>query len=134
MNKHFYGKYLLLKTNGELCEIDNTNGELFDCTDKKFNDFVHKAIGCDCYESVYPVTFRMYHIVMLVDESGLLKRKPVNPHAWRIYSGMNFDALIVGDVLFCGECYEDFGEGFPEHDFCALSETQIRLIKSFCGK
>ena len=76
----------------------------------------------------------MYHIVMLVDESGLLKCKPVNLRAWHIYSGMNFDAPIVGDVLFCGECYEDFGEGFPEHDFCALSETQIRLIKSFCGK
>ena len=134
MNKRFYGKYLLLKTNGELCEIDNTNGELFDCTDKKFNDFVHKAINCDCYECVYPVLFREYNIVMLVDESGLLKCKPVNPYAWRIYSGMNFDAPIVGDVLFCGECYEDFGEGFPEHDLCALSEAQIRLIKSFCGK
>ena len=35
MNKHFYGKYLLLKINGELQEIDNTNGELFDCTDEK---------------------------------------------------------------------------------------------------
>ena len=134
MNKHFYGKYLLLKTNGELCEIDNTNGELFDCTDIKFNDFVHKTINCDLYECVYPVLFRKYNIVMLVDESGLLKRKPANPHAWRIYSGMDFGAPIVGDVLFCSTCYEDFGEGFPEQDFCALSETQIRLIKSFCGK
>jgi hypothetical protein len=123
------GKYLLLKTNGELQEIDNTNGELFDCTDKKFNDFVHKTINCDCYESVYPVPFRKYNIVMLVDESGLLKCKPVNPHAWRIYSGMNFDAPIVGDVLFCGECYEDFGEGFPEHDFCALNHVQMNILK-----
>ena len=129
MNKHFYGKYLLLKTNGELCEIDNTNGELFDCTDEKFNDFVHKAINSDCYECVYPVPFRKYNIVMLVDESGLLKCKPVNPHAWRIYSGMNFDAPIVGDVLFCGLCYEDFGEGFPEQDFCALNHVQMNILK-----
>ena len=129
MNKHFYGKYLLLKTNGELCEIDNTNGEIFDCTDKKFNDFVHKAINCDCYECVYPVPFRKYNIVMLVDESGLLKRKPTNLHAWRIYSGVNFDAPIVGDVLFCGLCYEDFGEGFPEQDFCALNHVQMNILK-----
>lgn len=134
MNKHFYGKYLLLKTNGKFKEIDNSDGAYFNATDKDFNTFVHKAINCDCYECVYLVLFREYNIVMLVDESGLLKRKPSNLHAWRIYSGMNWDASIVGDVLFCSTCYEDFGEGFPEQDFCALSETQIRLIKSFCGK
>lgn len=62
-----------------------------------------KMIGADCTETVR--TQRMYdlfkdYVVMIVDESGLLKNRPGNPAASYLYGADIHGHIIAGDVLF----------------------------------
>ena len=62
-----------------------------------------KMIGADCTETVK--TQRMYdlfkdYVVMIVDESGLLKNRPGNPAASYLYGADIHGYIIAGDVLF----------------------------------
>ena len=100
--------------------------------DRSFNDMVHRELDCSLYERVCMPSIYNHGIAMLVDESGILKSKEPNLFPWFYYSGMNFCAPIVGDVLFVGE--HRIGE-FHEIDFCGLNQGQIdfltRLFKNF---
>ena len=57
---------------------------------------LYRIIGCDCIEPVRLADGRM----MVVDESGILKNKPINPEATRLYHDKR-DTFnpIVGDVV-----------------------------------
>lgn len=62
-----------------------------------------KTIGADCTETVK--TRRMYdlfkdYVVMIVDESGLVKDRPDNPVASYLYGADIHGCTIAGDVLF----------------------------------
>ena len=62
-----------------------------------------EMIGADCTETVK--TQRMYdlfkdYVVMIVDESGLIKDLPDNPVASYLYGADNHGHTIAGDVLF----------------------------------
>ncbi len=62
-----------------------------------------EAIGTDCTENVK--TQRMYelfkdYVVMIVDESGLIKNRPDNPAASYLYGADLHGCTIAGDVLF----------------------------------
>jgi hypothetical protein len=97
--------------------------------DNSFNEFVHRELDCDIYEAVWLLHFCDHNIVMLVDESGLLKDKSVNLFAWAHYSRLNMRAPIVGDVLFASTHL--VGE-LHELDFCGLDQEQIDfLTKAF---
>lgn len=126
MIENFKGKFLLLSSGGLISTIDNSDYYFF--KPERFNNYVHGILDCDCYERVVCRSLAKYNISMLVDESGILKGKPINFDAWRLYSGFASNAPIVGDVLFCSECYQDFGEGFPEADFCFLNNDQINFL------
>lgn len=126
MIENYKGKFLLLSSGGLFSTIDNSDYYFFE--PDRFNNYVRGVLDCDLYERVVCRSLAKYKISMLVDESGLLKGKPVNVEAWRLYSGLNPMAPIVGDVLFCSECYQDFGEGFLEADFCFLNDDQISFL------
>lgn len=62
-----------------------------------------EMIGADCTETVK--TQRMYdlfkdYVVMIVDESGLIKNRPNNPAASYLYGADIHGYTIAGDVLF----------------------------------
>jgi len=95
--------------------------------DNSFNRFVHRELDCEIYESVYLRSIRERDIVMLVDESGLLKFKKPNLFPWLFYSRLDLNALIVGDVLFVG--LHRVGE-LQELDFCGLNQSQIEYLTS----
>lgn len=62
-----------------------------------------EIIGADCTETVK--TQRMYdlfkdYVVMIVDESGLIKNRPDNPAASYLYGADIHGCTIAGDVLF----------------------------------
>ena len=62
-----------------------------------------EMIGADCTETVK--TQRMYdlfkdYVVMIVDESGLIKNRPDNPAASYLYGADLHGCTIAGDVLF----------------------------------
>ncbi len=62
-----------------------------------------KMIGADCIETVN--TQRIYdlfqdYVVMIVDESGLIKNRPDNPVASYLYGADIHGCTIAGDVLF----------------------------------
>ena len=93
--------------------------------DNSFNRFVHRELDCEIYESVYLRFIRERDIVMLVDESGLLKFKKPNLFPWLFYSRFDLNAPIVGDVLFVG--VHRIGE-LQELDFCGLTQDQIDYL------
>ena len=90
--------------------------------DGRFNAFVHQELDCDTYELVYIPMIHDQEIVMLVDESGLLNGKSANLFPWFLYSGLSWEAPIVGDVLFVGT--HRVGE-LNELDFRGLTQQQI---------
>lgn len=62
-----------------------------------------KAIGADCTETVK--TLRMYEIfgdvvTMIVDDTGLMDNRPMNPVASYLYGADKHGRIIAGDVLF----------------------------------
>lgn len=62
-----------------------------------------KAIGADCTETVKTqIMFDLFQdrIVMVVDESGMIKGRPVNSLASWLYGFQNHGCAIHGDVLF----------------------------------
>jgi len=75
---------LLIKANGERFTISPKNGEDF-----KLNELQELVGG-------YIEIIQMYGHIMVVDEEGLLKKKPYNAVASSI-SGRP----LVGDVVFC---------------------------------
>lgn len=129
--KNYKGKFLLVPASSDVSPfgvVDNADGSLFDSCET-FNAYVHKTLNCDLYETVTIQLHSGDRYIMLVDEIGLLKDKPINLVAWYLYSRFNPQAPIVGDALICKLCYEDFGEGFPEHDFCCLDDIDITRFR-----
>mgnify|MGYP002710973413 CR=1 FL=1 len=66
-------------------------------------DGFYKAIGCECMETVK--TKRMFElfqepVLMLVDESGLLKGLDINRAASVLYGFAQHGQPIVGNVIF----------------------------------
>lgn len=93
----------------------------------KFNRKVEELLDCSIYESVWIYS----DLVMLVDECGKLKDKPINIRASRFYRGTAYGDPIVGDVLICGvydvESELD-GEIITEKDFGPLSYLYSAIL------
>ena len=96
-------KYLLIDPSGDVSwiSIDRVPYK-WDPTIEGMNiDQIYSAIDCDCFEQVRS-TIR--NVVMLVDESGKLKRppKPHNELASWLYAGWLYGCDdIVGSVILC---------------------------------
>ena len=98
----------------------------YDCNE--FNDRVDELLSCDLYESVWLYS----DLVMLVDESGKLKAKPVNPRASFFYRGTAYGDPIVGDAIICGTRYvnTDLGDGelIQELSFGPLNDVYKGIL------
>lgn len=76
-------------------------------------DSVHKAIGCDCIDTVIVTKdiYDMAETVMLVDDTGMLTNKPINKRATALMEVLYKPPYnpIHGDVVLCND--KDFGNG-----------------------
>lgn len=107
--------YILLHSNGsfETVTLD---------ADKLLNEF-YKAIDCDCIETVSVGKIADTNILLIVDESGVLKGKPVNLLASPLYSGTAYGNPIVGDALLATT---GFRAGDP--DIVGFNDHQLQDI------
>ena len=94
------------------------------------NQAINAAIGSDCFETVSGCLPDGH--IMAVDESGLIKNRPVNLLASGFYGSAN--SPIVGDVLFLMVGYRN-GErdlvGFDEdeaEDYCKMYADTLELL------
>lgn len=83
---------------------------------------IHTLLECDCFELVHLPRFPLPGIVMLVDESGKLKEKGLNPIASILYAaGAEF---IAGDALLCKLEYTP-GDGY---DIAPFGEKEAETV------
>lgn len=89
---------------------------------REFLDTCHDLLNCDCIENVY---FGNQYI-MIVDDVGKLRRKPVNRIGTILYRN-SFDC-IVGNVLIGARVTR--GE-YNEEDIGGLSPTTEAFFRAF---
>ena len=70
-----------------------------------FRSKIYRDIGCECVDTVV-LTREGYEagIVMLVDDTGLINRKPINTHATALYREVcrpGNPHSVHGDVAIC---------------------------------
>jgi hypothetical protein len=83
----------LLRADGTRETITPKNG-----TDFQFKGEAYDLIGTDMIEIVPTHDGR----ILLIDENGKLKEKPINVAASRLYR-FNEHAVIVGDAIVCND-------------------------------
>lgn len=86
-----------------------------------FDNFrdIQRAIDCDCFETVRTERMRTVfgdsNLIMIVDESGLLKDLPLNMLGCVLYGTNEHESPIVGDLIFARIQGEDLvGPDDPE--------------------
>lgn len=82
---------------------------------------IRKTIG-GYMENVYP-TGLPRGFVMIVDEEGKLKRKPINRFASSLYEGTLFGDFIVGDVIIL-----KLGEHEGESDVVGIPDGEANEL------
>lgn len=87
-----------MKLPSELIKVDGTTKtiEPKDGVSFQFKGEAYDLIGTDMIQIVYTHNDRM----LLIDEEGKLKGKPINQLATRLYQYGKHDP-IVGDVILC---------------------------------
>lgn len=85
-------------------------------------DFMHYFLDCDFIECVYTPYLR--DLVMVIDESGKLKDKPINILASSLYPGFEYGDPIVGNVLFMKR---------SGADLVSLDDYQIRILRKIAS-
>lgn len=128
-------KYIFIPADPKVpCSFIDVNAD--DSSDpevNRFNEHVHELISADCYEAVYVLS----DLIMLVDESGKLTGKPINPRASQFYPGTPYGDPIVGDVVFCSIKWIDTimpdGEVIRERDFGPLGPIYSAILAQQLG-
>ena len=119
---------------------------------RTIHPFLTELIGndCDLVEQVRPIRLYTDHggpvkqadsllykgmASMLIDECGRLKDNEVNVIASWLYGTDLHGSVIVGNVIFCGECFDDESLGL---DFCGLEpdveEKILKMLRDLAGK
>lgn len=119
---------------------------------RTIHPFLTELVGndCDLIEHVYPKRlYRKYGgpvqqvdpsekrgmATMLIDECGRLKDNEINVIASWLYGTDLHGSVIVGNVIFCGECFDDESLGL---DFCGLEpdveERILEMLKGYAEK
>lgn len=82
----------------ELIRVDGTRETVTpkNGTDFQFKGEAYDLLGTDMIQIVETIDGR----IMLIDEEGKLKEKPINVAATRLYKYREHD-VIVGDALVC---------------------------------
>lgn len=124
-------QYLKIDPSGAISwiDIDRVPYEWCDADGMNLHQ-IHAAIGCSCFEQVRTV---LPGIVLLVDESGKLKRPPQrhNELASRLYRGWlcGLDN-IVGPVIVCAMRPT---EPYGEQDLFPLNQTELAKLSLCLG-
>lgn len=84
---------LLIRTDGTVTEVSPLNGAHF-----QFVGEAYELLGTDMIQIVPTKDGR----IMLVDEEGKLKDKPINFRATALYEHGKYD-VVVGTVLVCAD-------------------------------
>lgn len=90
-----------------------TTDNIISIIDVDFDDFraIQRAIDCDCFETVRTERMRTVfgddNLIMIVDESGLLKNLPLNMLGCVLYGTNKHGSPIVGDLIFARVQGED---------------------------
>lgn len=125
-------KYLRIDPSGDLSwiSIDRVPYEWVPGYEGISLDQIYAAIDCSC---VVPVHTIINRVIMIVDESGNVKR-PVKPHnelASRLYAGWLYGIdNIVGSVILC-----EFRptEPYGEMDLFPLSPANLARVSLSLG-
>ncbi len=88
--------------------IIRVDGSEMNVPQKPTLDRIHKAIGCDTFDTVLLKKGRdgTAEIVMLVDDTGMIDGKPVNPKATELYRAIckpGTPFSIHGDVAIVND-------------------------------
>lgn len=119
---------------------------------RTIHPFLTELIGndCDLVEQVRPIRLYTEHggpvkqadsllykgmASMLIDECGKLKDNEVNVIASWLYGTDHHGSVIVGNVVFCGEYFNEAVAGL---DFCGLEpdveEKILKMLRDLAGK
>ena len=104
----------------------NTDAPFMEAHSENFKgmlDFAYTAIGCDCIEVVHPVHLPKPYL-MIVDESGMLNHRSVNPIGSLLYGTPVHGWPIVGPALIMKEALTGSGP-----DIVSLKEKDIDTLK-----
>lgn len=106
--------YTMLKTAGAIVPVVIEQDQLL--------EGLHKALECDCVESVRTV---LPGILLIVDESGKVKTPPkeLNLYASMLYGGFIHGEYIAGDAMLATERQVD-----GEMEWAPLSSNQIQQV------
>lgn len=98
-----------------------TTDNIISIIDVDFDDFraIQRSIDCDCFETVRTErmqrVFEDNNLIMIVDESGILKNLPLNMLGSVLYGTNEHGSPIVGDLIFARIQGEDLvGPDDPE--------------------
>jgi len=87
--------------------ILRVNGEKYDVHEKPTLRKLEKEIGCECIDTI--ILDKKNMTVMIVDDTGMIDKKPVNAAAtalmWQVFSD-HYPYSIHGDVAIVND--EDF--------------------------
>ena len=105
--------YLLLHSNGriEVCAHDLREFSL---------EELQQMVGGNI--EIVNTRFRS-DLVMVVDDEGLLRNKPLNPYATLLYGGVLSGHHIAGDAVLCVR------SEFPEPDIYCMSDLAALSVK-----
>lgn len=103
----------------------NVNGtaDIIEVPDQRNWTWYPQQIGCEYFENVYPRGLEK-PFMMIVDEQGLLKEKPViNFYASWLYETHKHGSPIVGDVLIMKQIMNEDGL-----DIGGLEKSEAEVI------
>ena len=91
-------------------------------------DWYYKTIGCDSIEcvSLYFDSIKKDHLIMIVDEEGLLKESDLNASASGLYIRSGYRGIIVGRALIGRMVYRS---GEPDVGGFETSEAAMQIAE-----
>ena len=91
-------------------------------------DWYYKTIGCESIEcvSLYFDSIKKDHLIMIVDEDGLLKESDLNASASGLYIRSGYRGIIVGRALIGRMVYRS---GEPDVGGFETSEAAMQIAE-----
>lgn len=118
-----------------------TTNNIMSIINVDFDDFrdIQRAIDCECFETVRTERMRTVFgddsLIMIVDESGILKNLPLNMLGCVLYGTNEHEHPIVGDLIFARVQGEDIvGLNDPEQLMQMIQDRFIGIREDNSGK
>lgn len=109
----------------------NGTADIIEVPDKREWTWYPQQIGCEYFENVYPRGLEEPYM-MIVDEQGLWKEKPVvNFFASWLYETHKHGSPIVGDVLIMKQIMEEDGPEIGGMEKSEAEAFQSKVYREF---